>query len=280
MAKKPSKKNFRHKSFRRSYREDYVRELNVPGPGEHVFTSFKMIFKNWKLFLPLLVLSVVLSLVLIGVNREIEYSETTITFGALIFLMIFLITTFILRQLMAGHKIKFRDALYNSMTPLLSTLVVFLVVTIQCVPIFLLIIAYSAAVQTDFFSMPFYALLFFVFAGLMIVISGYLLSSSLIALVAVSAPGLYPMKALETASELMIGRRMKFILRLIVLIVVVFLAWVIVMGPIMLMNSSIAQFDWAKSLPLVSIFATIMTCFTEIYISTYFYLYYKWMLES
>ena len=41
-----------HKSFKRSYREDYQRDLEVPGIMYHIFASFKIVFKNWKLFLP------------------------------------------------------------------------------------------------------------------------------------------------------------------------------------------------------------------------------------
>ena len=39
---------FHHKSFKRSYREDYVRELNVPGMMYHILYAFKLIFKNYK----------------------------------------------------------------------------------------------------------------------------------------------------------------------------------------------------------------------------------------
>ena len=236
-----------HKSFKRSYREDYRRELEVPGIMYHIFASFRIIFKNWKLFLPLLIIVVVLNAALVGIMSESGYvqfqevmdessetvtggelgnvakaglllistittgglsgesSEAAVVFSVIIFLIIWLTTIFLLRHLLAGHKVKLRDGLYNAMTPLISTFVVFAVAVIQCVPIFLLIIVYSAAVQTDFLATPFYALLFFIFAVLMILLSGYLLSSSLIALVAVSAPGLYPMKALHTASDLMMG---------------------------------------------------------------------------
>ena len=179
---------------------------------------------------------------------------------------------------MAGHKVKLRDGLYNAMTPLISTFVVFVVALIQCIPIFLLIIAYSAAVQTDFLATPFYALVFFIFAVVMIVISGYLLSSSLIALVAVSAPGLYPMKALRTASDLMMGRRIRFILRLIALIIVLALMWVIVMLPLILFDLWMKTFAWTSGIPFIPICLATMTCFTAIYITTYLYLYYRWML--
>ena len=55
--KAQSKRVRLHKSFRRSYREDYVRDLEVPGIMYHIFATFKIIFKNWKLFLPLLILT-------------------------------------------------------------------------------------------------------------------------------------------------------------------------------------------------------------------------------
>ena len=311
-----------HKSFRRSYREDYVRETNVPGIMYHIFASFRIIFKNWKLFLPLLIIAVVLNAALVGIMSESGYvqfqevmdessktvtggelgnvakaglllistittgglsgesSEAAVVFGVIIFLIIWLVTIFLLRHLLAGHKVKLRDGLYNAMTPLISTFVVFAVAVIQCIPIFLLIIVYSAAVQTDFLATPFYALLFFIFAALMILLSGYLLSSSLIALVAVSAPGLYPMKALRTASELMMGRRVKFILRLVALIIALAFMWVIVMLPLMVFDLWMKTFEWTAGIPFIPVCLNIMTCFTAIYVTTYLYMYYRWMLKS
>lgn len=310
-----------HRSFRRSYREDYKRELKVPSITYHVFQSFRILIKNWRLFLPFLVIVFLLNIVFVGLmdeSRYVEYqdvldqtseqvsggdignlgraglllistvttgglsgesSEAAMVFSALIFLLIWLVTIFVLRHRLAGHTIKLRDGLYNAMTPLVSTLLVLLVVLFQCIPIFVLLIAYSAALQTEFLTMPFYALVFFIFAVLMILISGYLLSSSLMALVAVSAPGLYPMQALRTASELMMGRRVRLILRLIVLIFVIALLWVIVMFPVILFDLFMKQFEWTSGIPFVPICLTIMTSFSFIYATTYLYLYYRWMLN-
>ena len=311
-----------HKSFKRSYREDYQRSTNVPGVMHHIFASFAAIFKNWKLFLPLLIIAVVLEALFVGIMDQGNYaqyqeildetsaqiaggdignfakaglilistvttgglsgesSEAAIVFGVLIFLMLWLVTIFLLRHLMAGHKVKLRDGLYNAMTPFISTLLVLIVALIQCIPIFILIIAYSAAVQTEFLATPFYALVFFIFAALMIVLSAYLLSSSLIALVAVSAPGLYPLKALTTASDLMMGRRIKFILRLIALILTIAIMWVVVMLPLILFDMWMKQFEWAAGIPFVPICLTTMTCFTAIYVTVYLYKYYRWMLDA
>ena len=311
-----------HKSFKRSYREDYARETEVPGMMYHIFATFRIIFKNWKLFLPLLVIAVIMNVVLVGIMSEDTYtqfqdamdqtsaevaggdigsvakaglllistittgglsgesSEAAVVFGVIIFLIMWLTTIFLLRHRLAGHKVKLRDGLYNAMTPLVSTFVVFAVAVVQCIPIFLLVIAYAAAVQTEFLATPFYALVFFIFAAVMILLSGYLLSSSLIALVAVSAPGLYPVKALYTASDLMMGRRVKFILRLVALVIAVVMMWVVVMLPLILFDMFMKQFEWTAGVPFVPVCLTAMTCFTMIYITTYLYLYYRWMLRA
>ncbi|MBR2839718.1 hypothetical protein IKE82_00050 [Candidatus Saccharibacteria bacterium] len=255
-----------HKSFKRTYREDYVRALNIPGMGQHIYEAFAMLLGHWKMFGGLVVLSTLLMALAMG-----TLTETTAVFAVLIFLMIWLVTIFLVRHLMAGHKVGLRDGLYNAMTPLLSSLVVFVVIVVECLPICLVMIAYAAAVKTEFFSMPFYALLFFVFAGLMIVLSGYLLSSSLIALIAVSAPGLYPWKALTTASELMMGRRIRFILRLIALGLVLGVIWAVVILPLA-----------ALKLPMevLSVVMALLGCFSSVYATIYLYLYYRYLLKA
>ena len=326
MVKTPSKKAKSHvklhKTFKRSYREDYTRDLEIPGIMAHIFATFKIIFKNWRKFLPLLAITVVLNILLVGLMSESTYtqfqdvlnetsaevaggnignvakaglllistvttgglsgtsSESATVFAVIIFLIIWLTTIFLVRHFLADHKVKLRDGLYNAMTPLISTFVVMAVVFVQCIPIFLLIIAYSAAIETEFLATPFYALIFFIFAALMVLLSGYMLSSSLIALVAVTAPGLYPMKALSTASDLMAGRRIKFILRLIALLFALALVWVLVMLPIILIDMGLKSiFDGLAGVPIVPFFLLVMACFTAIYISVYLYLYYRWMLD-
>ena len=255
-----------HRSFKRSYREDYVRELNAPGMGQHIYEAFYMMFKNWKIFVPLILIATVIMALVMG-----ALTETVAVFAVLVFIMIWLTSIFVVRHIMAGHKVALRDGLYNAMTPLISSLVVFVVVLIESVPIMLVVIVYSVAVQTGFLTMPFYALLFFVFAGLLIVLSAYLLSSSLIALIAVSAPGLYPWKALVTATELMMGRRIRFILRLIALIFVLGVIWGVVIIPLA-----------ALKLPVevLSVIMAFLGCFSATYATIYLYLYYRYLLEA
>ncbi|MBR3052492.1 hypothetical protein IKG60_02650 [Candidatus Saccharibacteria bacterium] len=243
-----------------------MRELNVPGYGEHIVETFRMIFRNFKLFGPLLLLAVMLELLVVGATNE-----TVAVFTALIFLMIWLTGIFFVRQRKAGREITFRDGLYNAMAPLMSSLAVFAMMIAECLPICLVVIAYSAAVQTDFLTMPAYALLFWGVAGLMILLSGYLLSSSLIAFIAVSAPGLYPWKALTTATELMIGRRVRFVLRLIALFIVLVIIGAAVVLPLMSMRAPV----WLMTGAIV-----IVGCSEAIFATVYLYLYYRYLLKA
>ncbi len=322
--KKPEKKSRvkLHHSFKRSYREDYVRELNVPNLTTHAVDTFKILFKNWKLFLPFLLIMAILNIILVGLMNESTYVQfqnileqnnealangklgnfaksglllvSTVTSGGLssglseaqqifaiiIFLLIWLITIYLLRHLLAGHKIKLRDGFYNALTPLISTFVCLIVAFIESIPILLVIIAYSAAVSTDFLSTPFYALIFFIFASLMLILSGYLLSSSLVALIAVTAPSLYPLEALRIANDLMMSRRIKFIIRLLFLIFVLALVWVVVMMPIIMLDLWLKSFvSWLNGVPIVPLFLLLMSCFSFIYISAYLYLFYRRMLS-
>lgn len=213
-----------------------------------------------------------------GLNQGM--SEVQQIFAVIIFLLVWLTTIYLVRHFLVGHKLKLRDAFYNACTPLVSTFCVLAVVFLQSIPIIIVIITYSAAISTDFLATPFYALVYFIFAALMILLSGYWLSSSLIALVAVTAPGLYPLTAIRSASDMMAGRRIKFIIRLIFLLISLIIFWVIIMLPIILFDMWLKGcFGWLEGAPIVSVCLLIMTCLSFIYIATYIYLYYRRMLD-
>jgi hypothetical protein len=150
----------------------------------------------------------------------------------------------------------------------------------ELIPIFVVIVTYSAALSTDFLATPFYALLYFIFATLLVILSAYLISSSLMALVAVTAPGLYPLVALNTASDIVAGRRIKFIIRLIFLLFVLAVCWIVVMLPIILLDNILkANVEWLADVPIVSIGLLNMTIFSVIYFAIYIYLFYRKLLD-
>ena len=312
-----------HRSFKRSYHEDYDRPLNAPGLLSFAMTTLLFILKRWKTFGALLVIVVGLNIFLVGIMQESTYvtfqdtleetnqyladgqlgsvakaglllvstvttgglnqgmNEVQQVFAILLFIVVWLVTIYLIRHIIAGHKPRFRDGLYNALSPFISSLVVFLVVFLHLIPIFIVIVTYSAAVATDFLSTPLYAFIYWLLASGLILLSCYLLPGSILGLVAVSAPGMYPMAAVNTASDLMAGRRIKFITRFIFVLFFLAVLWVIVMMPIILIDFAIkGAFDWATGAPIVPCALLCMTCFTFIYISAYCYLFYRRMLDD
>jgi hypothetical protein len=208
-------------------------------------------------------------------------TEVQVIFLVLIFLAIWLTAIYLSRQVRAGHKLKLRDGLYNSMGPFISTLIVLLVTLVFLVPIFILIITYSAAVTTGFLDTPFYAFGYFVFAALLIALSAYLLPGAIMALVAVTTPGIYPFTALNLSFDLVISRRISIFIRIIFFLLFLALMWVVCLLPIILLDMWMkSSLDIFTGFPIVPFFLALMTVFSFIYMAVYFYLMYRRFLDD
>ena len=313
-----------HRSFKRSYYEDYQRKTELPSLTSQASAAFKMFFKFWKIFLPLLLIFVGLYIFLIGAmsentladvkanveqtNKDVAdgkigtvgkagltllgiistgglttMNDAQVVIAVLLFTIIWLVTIYLARHLLAGHQeIKMRDGFYSALSPLVSTLVVGLIIFLEAVPIMLTIIVFQVALTTEFLSTPFYALLFFMFAALMITLSLYLLSSSFFAIIVVSAPGLYPLTAVRMAKNLIMGRRLRFLIRVFYLVIIVALLYLLLLMPAIILDGALkAQFAWLaeSKIPFVAIIQLTITVFIFIYLSIYFYLFYRALLD-
>ena len=313
-----------HRSFKRSYYEDYQRKTELPSLTSQANAAFKMFFKFWKIFLPLLLIFVGLYIFLIGAmsentladikanveqtNKDVAdgkigtvgkagltllgiistgglttMNDAQIVIAVLLFAIIWLVTIYLARHLLAGRQeIKMRDGFYSALSPLVSTLVVGLIIFLEAVPIMLTIIVFQVALTTEFLSTPFYALLFFMFAALMITLSLYLLSSSFFAIIVVSAPGLYPLTAVRMAKNLIMGRRLRFLIRVFYLVIIVALLYLLLLMPAIILDGAMkSQFAWLteSKIPFVAIIQLAITVFIFIYLSIYFYLFYRALLD-
>ena len=65
----------RHRSFRRSYREDYQHPVKTPGLLHHAVTTFQIIFRHWRTFLPFIAIMVVLYILTVGLLSEDLYQQ-------------------------------------------------------------------------------------------------------------------------------------------------------------------------------------------------------------
>jgi len=214
-----------------------------------------------------------------GVNSDA--TEAQQIFSVLIFLMTWLATVWLLRNLLAGHKVKLRDGLYNSGAPLLALVCIALVIAVQLIPVAVASIGYSAAVTSGLIDAGGAgAMLFWIGAALLAVLSLYWITSSLFAMIIVTLPGMYPYQALRTSGDLMLGRRIKILLRWLWMGLVVVVAWAVVMIPIILLDMGLKSLWPAITwLPIVPVAALVMAAGSTVWVSAYVYLLYRKVVD-
>lgn len=197
-------------------------------------------------------------------------------YASLIALMTWLTTVWLLRNFLAGNKVKLRDGLYNASAPILSTFLVVLVAIVQLLPMGIAFIGFSAAQASGLLSGGVEAMLFWLAALLLVVLSMYWITATFIALVVVTLPGMYPMRALSTAGDLIVGRRFKILLRILWLIGTIVVAWIAVMVPIVLIDTWLKGITAAvDNVPVIPIAVLIMGSLTIMWASSYVYLLYR-----
>jgi len=209
-------------------------------------------------------------------------SESQQIYGAILLLFAWLTTVWLLRAILAGRQPRLRDGLYNAGAPVLAMFLVGLVMVVQLLPLALAIIGYSAATTSGLLSGGgVEVMLFWVVAGLLALLSLYWATSTFIALVVVTLPGMYPMQALRTAGDLVIGRRIRILLRLLWMLLLIAIIWVLVVVPVILFDA------WLKSLlpavawlPIVPIVLLVMTTLTVIWSGGYVYLLYRRIVDD
>lgn len=201
--------------------------------------------------------------------------------AVLLFLMVFLATVWLLRNLLAGHKVKLRDGLYNSGAPIFAMIVVAIVIIVQLIPVLIAVVGYTAAAATGLIEAggaP--AMAFWVAAALLAILSLFWVTSSLFAMIIVTLPGMYPFRALKTAGDIVLGRRIKILLRWLWMLLVVLVAWAVILIPVILIDMGLKSLwpaiDWLPIVPFVMLFtATAST----IWISGYIYLLYRKVVD-
>jgi hypothetical protein len=214
-----------------------------------------------------------------GISQTL--TEAQQVYAGIITLLTWLTTVWLLRNLMAGHKVKLRDGLYSAGAPIVSTFMVAVVFIVQLLPLALAVIGYSAASTTGLLAGGVEAMLFWIVALLLVVLSAYWVTSTFFALIIVTLPGMYPYQALKTASALVIGRRLRILLRLVWMFVVTVVVWAVVMIPIITLDSWIKSIWGAVSgFPTVPLALLILGAVTVIWISSYVYLLYRKVVDD
>lgn len=210
-----------------------------------------------------------------------DFTETQQIFSVLVFLLTWLTTVWLLRNILAGHKVKLRDGLYNSGSPLFAMAIIVFYIAIQLIPVAIALVGYSAASTSGLIEAGgAAAMLFWIGAALLCILSLYWITSSIFAMIIVTVPGMYPFKAIRTASDMVLGRRIKILLRWLWMALVVVLAWGLIMIPIILLDMGLKSLWPAiQWLPIVPIATIAMASLSTVWVSAYVYLLYRKVVD-
>lgn len=186
-----------------------------------------------------------------------------------------------LRNLRAGKKITLQDALYNSASPIIAMIPIFVLMIFQMVPFLVAVVVYRSAESTGLLAGGIEAMLFWIFAGMMTSLSLYWLVGSYVALMITTLPGMYPSRAIKMAGEIIIGRRLRIITRVGFMFLFALSFWVVILVPFILLDqavkSAISDLSWLPTIPTV---ALLLIAMTVIWFGSYSYVLYRRIVDN
>ncbi len=162
-------------------------------------------------------------------------------YQSILMLIISLTIIWALRQVLAGHKIRARDAFYKGTYPLVQFTLVLMVVGLQLLPFAAGSWLYGTVVGNGIANSLIERLLWMIIYGLTMLLSFYMICSSVFALFIVTLPDMTPIKALRSARQLVLHRRWAVMRKVLFLPVLLVLLSAIIMLPILVFVTKVAE---------------------------------------
>lgn len=210
-----------------------------------------------------------------------QLSDVQQVYSIFIVLVTWLTTVWLLRAILNGHTPKLREGLYSSGAPIIPTFLVVILFFLQLAPFALAALGITVAFATDFLSNGIIGMIFWLVVGLLSVLSLYWISSTILALVIVTLPGMYPMQAVKAAGDLVVGRRLRILLRLVWLLLLIVLGWVLIMIPVILLNKwLVTLWPFINNIPLVPLAILVVTSLATVWSAGYVYLLYRKVVDD
>ncbi|MBM3209808.1 hypothetical protein FJZ39_00480 [Candidatus Saccharibacteria bacterium] len=313
-----------HRSFRRSYRSNYTRSLDIPGYWALTAEVFKVIWKLRAKFIVFIAVYVLAAIALTGIWSTATYinvqsaasqaadsseggrfveaiyiflssvgsafnggslasdqSEVQALISSIMLIFVWLSTVWLLRNVFAHKQVSARDALYTSGSSVLPTLIVSAIILVQLIPFALATVGYITLVSVGVFDNTVLLMLFFIAAICFALVSIYLVTSSLIALVIVTLPGMYPLRALSLAGDIVISRRIRILLRYAWLVILIAVMWLILLYPTIVVHQLLVEsFNFMQYVPVVPIAVAILAVVSTILSATYVYVLYRKIVDD
>lgn len=269
-----------YKSFRMSKRIKQPK-VHIIGGFRLFALSLKILYKNKRLFGGILVITFLLNVVLVkGLSNATNITDLKgsldgiftgntgkLTSGFALFAVLvggsgsapteiaglyqtilFLVTSLVviwaLRQTSSQAKppkVRVRDAFYRSMHPIIPFILVLLVIGLQLLPLMSANFLYGTIITGGLAVTMLEKMLWLLLMFLLVVLSLYMITSSIFALYIVTLPDMTPMKALRSARELVRFRRWTILRKLLLLPVCLLLIGALFVIPLIILNPGLAE---------------------------------------
>lgn len=146
-----------------------------------------------------------------------DASDSAGIFQTILILIISLALVWALRQAMAGHTFRVRDAFYLGMYPLIPVVLIVLLLSLELVPLVIGVYTFGIVATSGIASVWWQYVLWGAGCGALVALSFYFVCSSLFAAYIAAVPEMTPMRALRSARSLVRYRRLAILRKLLFL---------------------------------------------------------------
>lgn len=196
--------------------------------------------------------------------------------AALVGLYIWLTAIWLLRAVLGKKQVMVRDGLYNAGAPAVALVILFAVLLLQLLPAGMAIVTYGAVDASGLLRQTAVLMLAGGAAALIVTLSVYWMTSTIFAMAIVTLPGMYPFEALRLASDIVLGRRIRILLRLLWMLVLLAIVWAVVLIPMIVLDGvikgALPVLQWVPFVPLT---ALLLATGSLIFAASYTYLFYR-----
>lgn len=210
-----------------------------------------------------------------------ELSEAQQVFSFLLLLLTWLTAIWLLRGVVGGKRPRLRDGLYQAGSPIVSTGALLIVAVLQLMPGIIGALIFNAAINAGLFDSGLLAMVISIIVGLLVILSLYWVTSTVIGLVVVTLPGMYPWEALKAAGDLVVGRRLRILQRLLWMLACNIVLMIVIILPTILVERLIKQVVPAVAgIPIVPVAIALVTALIMVWSATYVYLLYRKVVDD
>lgn len=163
-------------------------------------------------------------------------------YQSIIMIIISISSIWATRQLLAKQVIKVKDSFYKSMTPVIPFVLTLFIIGLQLIPMAIGSWLYSQLIVGGIAVNAIEIVISSVFIFLLILLSSYMLISSIFAPFIVTLPNMTPMIALRSARQLVKHRRLIVLRKLLFLPLFLLIAAAVIMLPFLVYLPSVAEF--------------------------------------